>query len=214
MAVALVACAGARSAARPHSGAPSARAERPATAAFRAHAAKVLQVPPGEIDGAAPDASSARAGQHTRGGAWQVVMWHRGDMAKNPVCGWVTADGTVITADQNLGILFAEAGVWATPPSHPPDELAHLLADDIVWSYSLGVDLVTMRVGGMGPPELRLGPDGSGTLQFFSNDHGGGAGRSGGGGAPPDVYWKNTVLLTAAHKASLTRTQFKLRADD
>jgi len=38
--------------------------------------------------------------------------------------GWVTADGTVIAPDQNLGLMLAEAGVWAQGSTQPADERA------------------------------------------------------------------------------------------
>jgi hypothetical protein len=185
-------------------------------AAFRAYAARVLQVPPGEIRGGDNDAKSAAAGEHSRGGAWQYVMFHGGNLA-NAVRGWATADGTVITRDQNLGVLFAEAGVWARPPIHSATELANLLAEDLVWSYGITNELA-MTIGDMEAPRLTLAADGSGTLRFFSNDHGGGsrpvpaaqAGPLGSGGAPADVYWENVVVLTADHKATLTQTAFTL----
>ena len=213
---ALAGCAGTRPTHETTAGPGGASAMKPEfkpRAAFRAHAAKLLHAAPGEMHGGAGDAQIASAGEHSRGGAWHYVVW-RGEDTTNSVRGWVTANGTVITPDQNLGVLFAEAGVWAKPPTHTPDELANMLAEDIVWaygSYGLNVELVTMRIWGLGPPELTLRPDGSGTLRFFSNDHGGAS--IFGGGAPPDVYWQNDAVLTADHKVTLTKLEFKPRHD-
>jgi hypothetical protein len=179
-------------------------------AAFRAHVANVLHVSPGEINGGADDAASAASAEHSRGGAWAYVMWHK-DHFSGGLRGWVTADGTVITPRQNLGILFAEEGLWAK--SAPP-ALADRLADDIVWSYGTSSTVVQMPVSGMSPPELTLAPDGSGTLRFFvahdgpDFDEAGGGGGAGVGGAPAVFYFEARVLLTADHKATLTITPF------
>lgn len=221
LAVGLAGCAGAQPGHDTAHGAGAAAAEFKPRAAFRAYAARVLQVPESEIDGGASDPASAAAGEHTRGGAWQYAMFHR-DHADNPVRGWVTADGTVITPDQNLGVLFAEAGVWARPATRSASQLAELLAGDLVWSFGMANELVTLRAWGLGPPELALAADGSGALHFFSNDHGAGSrplpaaqgdGLRGGGGAPPDVFWDNRVVLTADHAATLTQTEFTLARD-
>jgi hypothetical protein len=175
-------------------------------AAIRAYTAKALELPPGNLQGYVEEERSDTRGEHTRGAAWQFEMWDKGE-PHNGVRGWVTADGTVITADQNLGILLAESGIWASPAKAPQDDLAETVARDIVWSYGPGVTLETMRAWGLGPPELKLTPGGSGTLHFFANDHGG-AKPWGGGGAPPDTYVENSVVLTADHKATLTRAPF------
>jgi hypothetical protein len=225
--IALAMCASGCGGARPAGEAPSAGqashaspAEFKPRAAFRAYAAKVLGVPPADLEGGTTDAASAAAQEHSRGRAWQFQMWHKLDGFAG-VRGWVTADGTVITADQNLGVLLAEDGLWSTPRTQRLDELADRLAEDIVWSYGPGTTLERAAGWGVEPPALVLAADGSGTLRFFSNDHGGargmfapgGSSTGGGGGAPPDTYWVNDVVLTAEHGATLSRKPFQTRPD-
>src|SRR5262249_28615572 len=160
--------------------------------AFRAYAAKFLNVPASEIRGGP---ASDSHGDHTRGAARHYEMWRTGNFT-NSVRGWATPDGTVITPAQNLGALFVEAGVWANPSKDRLGELAFLLSEDIIWAYgSLGKDVTTaMLVKGVTPAEFKLAPDGSGTFVFCHNNHGGAA--FGAGGSPPDVYWENKVVLT------------------
>ena len=176
-----------------------------ATEAFRAYTARVLKVPASEVHGGPADHS---LGDHTRGRARHYEMWP-GHNTTSSIRGWATPDGTVITPEQNLGVLFAEAGVWAKPSKKRLDELAYLLSEDIIWAYgSQGKDVTTaMLVDGVEPAEFKLAPDGSGTFRFFHNNHGGALVVGGGGGAPPDVYWENIAVLTADHKATLTRRE-------
>jgi hypothetical protein len=175
-----------------------------ARAAFRAYVAKLLQVAESEVHGGPADNS---LGNHTRGAARHYAMWP-GQDTTGAIRGWVTPDGTVIAPDQNLGVLLLEAGVWARPPKQPLRELASLLAEDIIWAYGSQGNFVetAMLVEGVSPAEIKLLPDGSGTFRFFSNDHGG-ASILGGGGAPPDVFWENVAVLTADHKATLTKKE-------
>ena len=133
-------------------------------------------------------------------------MWPGHDTS-NSIRAWVTPDGTVISPEQNLGVLFAEAGVWARPSKQRLDELAYLLSEDIIWAYgSQSKDVMAAPLGGaVTPAEFKLAADGSGTFRFCHNDHGGAL--TGGGGAPPDVYWQNVVVLTADHKATLSKKE-------
>jgi hypothetical protein len=164
----------------------------------------LLNVQLSEIRGGPSDDT---LGNHTRGAARHYTMWPVRDPASS-IRGWVTPDGTVITPDRNLGVLLLEAGVWAKPPTRPLDELAGLLAGDIIWAYGSQGAYVEQAalVEGVTPPEITLRPDGSGTFRFFSNDHGG-ASIVGGGGAPADVYWENVAVLTADHKATLSKRE-------
>ena len=175
-----------------------------ARSAFASYVAKLLNVQLSEIRGGPSDDT---LGNHTRGAARHYTMWPVRDPASS-IRGWVTPDGTVITPDRNLGVLLLEAGVWAKPPTRPLDELAGLLAGDIIWAYGSQGAYVEQAalVEGVTPPEITLRPDGSGTFRFFSNDHGG-ASIVGGGGAPADVYWENVAALTADHKATLSKRE-------
>ena len=181
----------------------SAGDEAKAKAAFRAYVAKRLKVAASDVHGGPADNS---LGDHTRGAARHYVMWPGHDTS-NSIRGWVTPGGTVISPEQNLGVLFAEAGVWARPSKQRLEELAYLLAEDIIWAYgSQSADVTAAPLGGaVTPAELKLAADGSGTFRFCHNDHGGA--RTTGGGAPPDVYWQDVVVLTADHRATLSKKE-------
>jgi hypothetical protein len=64
---------------------------------------------------------------------------------------------------------------------------------------------VTTRLNKMAPPELKLAPDGSGTLRFFSSWQASGPGGAGGG---PLTYAQNDLAFKADHKATLAKTPF------
>lgn len=206
-AVLLVGCAGKP----PAPAAPEARpapvpTESAAAAAFRAYVARRLHVSPSNLE----DDSAYITGQHTRGAARALVMRPKGAL-RTEVRGWAIADGTLITPDQNLGILFAEAGVWADPPAKPPSDLASTLADDLVWSYGSAAE-VEPPSNGMTAPWLVLAADGSGTLVFFSRSESEALdpeADDGAGGGAAQFSFKDTVVLTADHKATLTRKPFE-----
>src|SRR5262245_48011463 len=125
----LAACGGTSSANEPAPAATGAAdASARAKVAFASYVAKLLNVQPGEIRGGPADNTG---GNHTRGAARHYTMWPVRDPASS-IRGWVTPDGAVITPEQNLGVLFLEAGVWAKPPTQPLGELAGLLAGDII----------------------------------------------------------------------------------
>jgi hypothetical protein len=174
--------------------------------AFVTHAAQVLKVSPDDIEGGAIDAASASASPDNVGNAWAYVVWAQGDRDRE-VRGWVTADGTVITPEQNLGRLLAEAGLWTKPMPRSVDDMADLIAERLIWAYGphKGHALVTARMNRMAPPELKVAPDGSGTLRFFSSQRPSGPGGAGGG---PLTYTQNDLAFKADHKATLTKTPF------
>lgn len=207
----VAACAGASSAgdrAAPANAAPSAAAgdDAKAKTAFRAYVAKRLKVAAKDVHGGPADNG---LGDHTRGAARHYVMWPGHDTSSS-IRGWVTPDGTVITPEQNLGVLFAQAGVWARPSKQRLEDLAYLLSEDIIWAYgSQSADVTAAPLGGgVTPAEFKLAADGSGTFRFCHNDHGG-ALTTGGGGAPADVYWQNVVVLTADHRATLSKKELQ-----
>jgi hypothetical protein len=175
------------------------------SAAFRAHAAKVLQVPVGEVEGGAIDAATAASLPHSNGAAWASTMWHNDDHSRE-VRGWVTADGTVVTPEQNLGILFAEVGVWAKSSKLSPDDLADKLAADLAWAYGMNNAVVITLDHGMAPPTLTLAGNGSGTFRFFLQWQRPGPGGAGGG---PPSHFEINVVLTADHKAKLIKKPFQ-----
>jgi hypothetical protein len=181
-------------------------AESPTVAAFRAHVAQRLHV---ALDGLDDDTAYIR-GKHDHGAA-RAVMMRTQDARRVEVRGWATADGTVITPSRNLGLLFAEAGVWTQPPHTKLDDLAITLAEDLVWSYGEGASLESST--GFPYPMLTLASDGSGTLVFFSSTESAEpdpeARPAGGGGGAGQSTFQDTVTLTADHKATLTRKPFE-----
>ncbi len=176
--------------------------------AFLAHAAKILQVSPDQLEGGANDEAGAKLGDMNFGGAWQFVMWPKSMQGQRETRGWATADGTVVTADENLGVLFVEAGVWKKPSPKNSDELADKLAAAIAWSYGVSSaghpGVVKILSQGLAPPRLTLKRD-AGSLHFFLEQHPIGPGGAGGG---PTTYYEVDVALTADHKATLTKKLF------
>jgi hypothetical protein len=177
-------------------------AESRAIAAFRTYTARRLHVSAGDVE----DDSFILEGKHTHGSAQAFLMTHARN-GQRGARGWATPDGTVITPMQNLGRLFAEAGVWTRPLMASPEQLAMMLAEDIVWSYS-----ESDRV--QNAPKLALAADGSGSLrfvmmsggpednfddQFVPQDDGGGGGGYG------QSYFEVHVAFTSDHKTTLTR---------
>lgn len=170
--------------------------------AFRAYVAQRLQVPPAQLD----DETAEIRGHHDRGAAIAMELHARSTALR--VRGWVTADRTVISPKQNLGVLFAEAGVWRRPADLA--RLAEMLAQDLVWSYSETAVLDPDADA----PVLTLDARGAGQLVFFSSSTSGSTdpefvdpmAREGvtGSGAGSRAY-KDVVTLTADHKAMLRR---------
>ncbi|MBC7977186.1 MAG: hypothetical protein H7138_19600 [Myxococcales bacterium] len=182
-------------------------AESPTVAAFRAHVAQRLHVPAAELD----DDTAYIRGKHDRGAALAVMMRTK-DARRVEVRGWATAAGVVITPSRNLGVLFAEAGVWTQPPGAKLGDLAITLAEDLVWSYGEGATVESS--GSFAYPALTLAADGSGSLVFFSSTESSDADpeastAGGGGGGGGQSTFQDTVSLTADHKATLTRTPFE-----
>ena len=182
-------------------GGPTVSEFKPNTA-FHAYAAKVLSVSPGDIEGGAVDAKVAATSENSINGAWSYVSWLKSDHNRE-VRGWVTADATVISTTQNLGLLFKEAGVWDKPKNLRP--LADQLAAAILWSYGDGylAKPINDLDNGMPPPKLTVAEDGAGKLVFFVGYRQAGPGGAGGG---PITTSKIDVELSVDHKATLTKT--------
>lgn len=89
--------------------------ELPAVVAFRAFAAQKLGIAVDQVQGGPTSEAHAALFKEQRvGKLWAFVMW-RPETKKAPkveVRGWASPDGKVITLEQNLGLLFAEAGAW------------------------------------------------------------------------------------------------------
>lgn len=180
------------------------------TIKFREYAAKVLGIPASEVEGGPKDATDAAdAGRpYTIGKAWGVIV-HPKDNQQREVRGWVTADGTVITAEQNLGLLLAEVGVWTKDRKQKDHEIARKAAELLKWSYGYGYSLVMDRDFGMTPPTLTLKSDGSGELVFFTDYKSPGPGGAGGG---PADFTEHRVAFKADKSTTLTKKKVSLTA--
>jgi hypothetical protein len=167
--------------------------------AFRAHAAKVLQVPPEQIAGGAVAEDMARRMPNTIGDALAYTMVLKSDPTRD-VRGWAMLDGTVVTAEQNLGQLLAQAGVWSKTPTVPAGKLAEHLA----WSYGMNHRVVIEPENGAPAPRYQLAADGTGTFRFFMASRPPGPGGAGGG---PESLDELSIALSADHQAKLTKTR-------
>jgi hypothetical protein len=163
---------------------------------FRDQAAKQLGVPSGNVDVTPAYEESFKLPMlaHLRiGKLWQL----EGTSDRRVFRGWINSDRVLVTAHENLGLLFQEAGTWTTTPTLKPAELA----DRITWA--LGSEYI-IAVGGnasLPEPHLQLAADGSGALKFFVSHRFSGPG-GGAGGGPREVYECN-VALASDHKAEL-----------
>jgi hypothetical protein len=172
--------------------------------AFRAYAAKKLGVTSERMNGGGPiDANSAKATPQTVGNAWAYAY----NSAANPgqeANGWAMPDGTVVTSDQNLGLLFEEAGVWASPFVRD----AKVLAERLTWSFGMTHRLAPIDpLGRIPAPALDVRPDGSGHLKFVVAIRNLGPGGAGGG---PEDLALITVTLTPDHKATLAHAPYEM----
>jgi hypothetical protein len=174
-------------------------------AAIHAYAAKVLRVPVDQVQGGPADEATAKVQTHTVGKVWAFTVWLKPDNHAREARAWVTEDGKIVDADQNLGLLLAELGVW-TRPKKDHDAIADAVAAKLAWSYGMNHRVNEIRSSGLTPPELKLAADGSGTLVFFTGYRQPGPGGAGGG---PETLTRNEIALTAKHEAKLTRTPHK-----
>jgi len=156
-----------------------------ASAAFRDHAIKAL---------ATSDIVLAPNGEarmpHSYGGAWAFNA-APSQHADRVVRGWATGKGTVITTQQNFGALLAEAGVWAKPQG----DLSELPAA-IAWSLGNAYT----APGGI---EVKIGPDGAGTITCYLVYQEGG----GGGYVSPQVPVEVVVTAAKDHTATVKVTK-------
>jgi hypothetical protein len=164
-----------------------------ANTAFREYAAKKLGFPADKLEGGPNTEADIPLVPQRVGSVWAFVMRKPGDN-KNEVRGWAIADGTVITLEQNLGLLFAEAGVWGGGASPPLTERE--LADRLLWTFGPKYVLAPT-------PKLTL-KDGAGTFVFHVNYRESGPGGVGGG--PPQLT-RVEIALTPDHHATATQTR-------
>jgi hypothetical protein len=125
------------------------------------------------------------------GGAWAFVAAAKAH-PEVQVRGWATGDGTVITPEDNLGVLLTEAGVWTNKPALD----AGALAERLVWAMGMNHRVV-------GPRALHVDASGNGTLSFQVAYRPPGPGGAGGG---PERVSQCTVTLGAPHRAQLVMT--------
>lgn len=162
-----------------------------AHASFRDHAARALKLPPDRILVSPIEEDASVQLDQCVGAAWAFYGSSK-DHPDRQVRGWAIADGTVITPEQNLGLLLAEAGVWSGKPKLDADALAERLA----WAMGMNHRVV-------GPRSLHVEPNGTGTLSFQVAYRPPGPGGAGGG---RDRVSQCTVTLTADHHARLVTT--------
>lgn len=162
-----------------------------AHASFRDYAARALKLSPDRIL-VSPIEEDASVQLDQRVGAAWAFYGSSKDHPDRQVRGWAIADGTVITPEQNLGLLLAEAGVWSDKPKLDADALAERLA----WAMGTNHRVV-------GPRSLHVEPSGTGTLSFQVAYRPPGPGGAGGG---RDRISQCTVTLTADHHARLVTT--------
>jgi hypothetical protein len=160
-----------------------------AHASFRDHAARALKLAPDRVLVSPIEEDVSVQLDQRIGAAWAFYGSSK-DHPDRQVRGWALADGTVITTEQNLGLLLAEAGVWSGAPKLD----ASALADRLVWAMGANHRVV-------GPRSLHVEPNGTGALRFQVAHRPPGPGGAGGG---RDRISQCTVALTADHHARLT----------
>lgn len=168
-----------------------------AFAAFRAHAAQKLGVAPDKVEGGPSTEADVDLLPQRVGSVWAFIMRPAG-VYDREVRGWAIADGTVVTLEQNLGVLLAEAGVWGggvSPPLTAP-QIAELLA----WSLGMNHGVFIAPHLGVPAPEIAL-KNGAGTFTFTLDYHQPGPGGAGGG---PRQLTRYEIALTADRRATAT----------
>lgn len=162
-----------------------------AQAAFRDHAARTLKIAPDRVLVSPIEVDESVQLDERVGAAWAFYGSDKGH-PQQQARGWAVGNGTVITPDQNLGLLLAEAGVWSGTPKLD----ANALADRLAWAMGTGHRVT-------GPRELHVDPKGTGKLTFQVTYRPAGPGGVGGG---RDRITQCTVTLTADHHAKLAQT--------
>lgn len=172
-------------------GAPMTDGFDKAQAGFRDHAAKTLKLAPDRVLVSPIEADESVQLDERVGAAWAFYGSAK-DHPQQQVRGWAVANGSVITPDQNLGLLLAEAGVWSGTPKLDASALAERLA----WAMGMNHRVT-------GPRELHVDAKGAGKLTFQVSYRPPGPGGVSGG---RDRLSQCTVTLTADHHARLVQT--------
>jgi hypothetical protein len=166
--------------------------------AFRAYAAQKLGIAANKVEGGPNDEALGKLMKTRVGSVWAFIMNKPGDHS-NEVRGWATEDGKVVTLEQNLGALFAEAGVWGGGVS--PALTEREIADRLTWSLGTRYSVYVAPHLNVPGPTLAL-KDGAGTFTFTANYHEPGPGGAGGG--PPQLT-RIEIALTADRRATATQ---------
>jgi hypothetical protein len=173
-----------------------------AYAAFREHVATILKVKPDQVQVGPSYEEAANDFKETVGRAWGLRGFRKDDPPQ-AVQGWATAEGIVITPQQNLGLLFEEAGVWTESPGLDAGELASRL----IWAMGMNHRVFIEPSLSVPEPALNIDDGGTGALVFFVAYRQPGPGGAGGG--PEDIF-KVTVALTPDHKATFEKAPFQI----
>ena len=134
-----------------------------AFAAFRNYAAARNKVQQDKVEVGPVDEAGARGFPWTVGRAWGFDAVIKGE--RRHVRGWATADGTIVTPEQNLRIFLEEAGLWDIETKLSADEIAEL----ILWAINDHQHLDRGGPQNIPPPTIQKNADGSGTLRFIAN---------------------------------------------
>jgi hypothetical protein len=145
-----------------------------ALGSFRAFAAKTI----GGAPYVGPQVETIRLPESI-GGAWAFEA----SRGVSDLRGWALADGTVITTSTNLGLLVEQAG------SIGPD-----FVKAITWTFGASYQADDA------PPDVRLGPDGAGTISFHLTMRIPGSDGAGGG---PYFPYLCTITVGADHHTEL-----------
>lgn len=158
---------------------------------FREYAAHVLKISPDRVLVSPIEEDPSVQLDQRVGRAWAFYGSSK-DHPDRQVRGWAVADGTVITPEQNLGLLLVEAGAWNATPALD----ANALAERLVWAMGMNHRVV-------GPRTFHVDQSGAGTLSFQVAYRPPGPGGAGGG---PERLVQCKVTLTPDHHARLIKS--------
>lgn len=158
-----------------------------ARAAFAKYAGEVLGSDPDDLQGLAGGPNAYRQ----QGRFWLMSTY----TSQSPViCAWVAADGTLITASQNLGLLAAEFD--ANPEALAVELIKLVEINGTLW--------VRPREGVLAPSWAEL-PGGGRALRFVAKR------RQPGPGPSPDLFARFTLTSTPNGEASLQVSPWTLQ---
>lgn len=166
-----------------------------AQAAVRDYAAKFYSIKPDAISVTPNHEGTANLPHMGRIGRLWRFNAQAGD---DTITVFAAPDGTVVSHQQNLGLLFEEAGVWTDSPKLNADELAKRIVGSMGMEYRVYDDSVP-------PPELTLDASGAGTLVFHVGRKQRGPGGAGGG---PEFKSEAKVVLTPDRQGTLELTEW------